>query len=181
MAFNVPSFNRRLFSFGPAIVRIGAVGTTPLTDVGGVRDPMYTVTREQLQVTQGSPEVVVEQWTVKEDLRIEFRGIEWNFARMAECLGAGEVTTVGLTSTMDFGGDPATRSFAMMLEHRQPDGSTITMSIWEVKGDATMSVTFGRETHEFPYAFNALSGASNFVGAITPVRGKLYRIQRHAA
>ena len=65
MAFNVPAYTESRFSFGPGILYLGTVGTTPLVDVGAVKgDAELLIQRTSLELKQGSPQSLVRKYAL---------------------------------------------------------------------------------------------------------------------
>jgi len=182
MAFNLPTYDTQNFSFGPGVLYIGPVGTTPTLDVGAVRaGAELAVARERLEVRQGSTRNLVQQYVTQETVTLTVTGIEWNLENLTYALGAG-VTTAGLDyRELAFGGDLMIREAAVRFKHEMPNGDVLWIDIWRAQGAGEITITFGEDLHEFPFSFSALDTDSNWAGQALPENGKLFRIRRELA
>lgn len=160
---NLPAYQTNNFSFGPGVLSLVAitngVGNTieaDLVDVGGVRSGgSFAVNRTRLEVQQGSPQALAIQYVTAESAELTVNGIEWDLDNLRLAFGAGEMT-VGPPIDLQFGGDLNIVQAAVMFVHVMPSGSTITIRLWSAQGSGEVSVTFGDDIHEIPYAFRAL-------------------------
>lgn len=180
---NVPAYDSTKFSFGPGIIYLGALGTTPLIDVGAVKgDAEFSAKRTPLEVFQGSPQSLVKQYFIKEEVQIKFTGIEWNFDALAYAMGAGITTATGPVSSLEFGGSVTVTERALRFLHIMPDGSTLDLHLFRAQGAGEVAMSL-KETdiHEFPYTFKALEGTTDFAGAALAANKKLFKIIRTKA
>ena len=182
-AYNVPSYSSKRFSFGPGIMYLGVAGTTPTMDIGAVTgDFALEVDRTVLAIEQGSPQTVVQQYCVKEDVKFSVTGIEWNMTNMSYLLGAGVTTQSGANEQLDFGGDFNLSNRAVRFVHIQPDGSTIDIQIFNAQGGGKIKIGGkSKAPHEFPYDFVALLGTVDFQNAAVPNLKNKFRIIRTQA
>lgn len=180
MAYNVPSYNTSKFSFGPGVLYIGPVGSTPLIDLGAVKgDAEMAVKRTALDVFQGSPASLVKKYFIQEDVSLKVTGIEWNLSNLARVLSAGVTTDSGANETLEFGGDMDSDQYALRYVHRQPDGSTIDIQLFTVLGKGELAIAFKeKEVHEFPLEFYALEGTVNFLNQALADGKKKFKIIR---
>lgn len=179
MAYNIPSYNTDNFSFGPGVLYLGAVGSTPTTDVGAVRSGAeLTVTREQLVVEQGSPFTKVKTYVVRENVELAVTGIEWNLSHLSIALGAGETTGDASVETMEFGGSMLMSQHAIKFVHVMPVGTTVELYVWKAEGNGEMSVTFGDEIHEFPMTWVAQRSLTDWSGNTLSEKSQLFKIKR---
>lgn len=192
MAVNVPSYEPLKFSFGPGVLYLagltaGGVGAVvdpgDLEDVGAVRSGgTFNVSRTVLDVPQGSPITTVKQFITAESASLSVNGLEWDLSQLRLALGAGVVDEVGPPETFGFGGDLNIVDTAVKFVHVMPSGYTVTLRIWQAQSSADMTVTFGDDLHEFPYAFNALNAANEWststgsTGAALATDEQLFRI-----
>lgn len=178
MAYNVPTYDSKRFSFGPGILYMGPLGQTPTTEIGAVKgDASLEVTRTRLEIFAGSPQTKVKQYAIKEEAILKINGIEWKFDNFAYALGAGITTTVGVTETFELGGDMDVNNRALRYVHKMPDGSTIDMHIFKAEGAGTLAIAINEtDTHEFPYEFHALEGSTDFEGSALAAKKKLFKI-----
>ena len=178
MAYNIPDYTTKDFSFGPGVLRIGATATTPMTDIGACRGAVLHISRGVLAVMQGSPAVEVKRYAISEEVSIELEGIEWNLDNIAFALGTGTTTHVGFTDTLALGGDMEFAEKALLYRHIQPDGSTIDICLYQVQPDPTLDIDFKNEPHTFPYKFFAQEATSDFENAALAAKQKLMKITR---
>jgi len=180
MSVNVPVFTESRFSFGPGILYLGALGTTPLVDVGAVRgDAELLIQRTALELKQGSPQTLVKKYAVEEIVNFKVTGVEWNMDNIAYALGAGVTSQVGADEILEFGGDVDHSSRALRFLHLQPDGSTIDVHLFKVEGSGELPIAL-KETdfHEFPFEFNAIEGVTDFEGSALADNKKKFKIIR---
>ena len=117
---NVPSYSTSNFSFGPGRVFMGAAGTTPSTDVGGITEDgvKITVTSKKKDIFQGNPKLVVYTFAQEQGAMVELSGIEWNQNLFEYGLGAGTTTSSASSDTLSFGGDPLVEQVAIHVQHQ---------------------------------------------------------------
>jgi hypothetical protein len=177
--FNIPNYQTNNLSFGPGILYLGPPGATPTVDVGAVRaGAELAITRELLEVRQGSQQNLIKEFVMKEEVQLKVMGIEWNLERMKDALGAGVLTTSSTLDTLLFGGDANAVTRAVRFIHRMPVGHTITIDLWTASPSAEFNITFGEEIHEFPFIFSALDTSTDWASAATNENGRLMRILR---
>lgn len=180
---NVPGYTISKITFGPGILYLGPLGSTPSVDIGAVKgDASFEVARTALEVKQGSPQTLIKQYFTEEKVTLTVTGIEWNLDGIAYALGAGVTTFVGPVQTLAFGGDQNVTERALRYVHRMADGSTIDIQLPRAQGNGELSIGM-KETdlHEFPFTFKALEAATDFTGAATATNQKLFKIIRTAA
>ena len=183
MAFNVPNYDSKRFSFGPGIVYLGAPGTTPVIDVGAVKgDAELNIERNALEMKQGSPQTLVKSYTVEENVSIKFTSVEWNLTNLAYALGAGVTSQSGADEILGFGGDPDKSNRALRYVHKQPDGSTIDIQLFKVEGAGSIAISLKEaDFHEFPVEFKVLEATLNFQNATPSTNQKKFKIIRTVA
>lgn len=175
MAYNVPSYDTKNYSFGPGILYVDPFGdypgTAPTTDVGAVRSGAeLAITRERLEVFQGSPRQLTKQYVTSESVQLTVTGIEWNLKSLALALAQPETESSETNWSQDsgtyaagtifFGGSMNLTEVAVKFVHRIPQGATIQINIWRAQGTGEVTTTFGDDVHEFPYTFRALDPSS---------------------
>lgn len=183
MSFNIPNYNTKRFTFGPGVMYLGPVGSTPLIDIGAVTgDATLEFNRTILEVLQGAPMQTVQKYAVQEQVMLKFTGIEWNLTNLSYYLGAGVTTQSGPVETMDFGGDGAISSRALRFVHIQPDGSTVDIHFFNAQGAGKISVAMKQKgVHELPFEFEAVVGTVDFQNsAVTSPKNKLRIIRTQA-
>lgn len=180
---NVPAYSVSAISFGPGIVYLGPVGATPTIDIGAVKgDFSMEIKRTPLEVFQGSPQSLIVEYVVKEEVTFKGTGIEWNLDRLADILGCGVTTISGPMTSIAFGGDAAISERALRFVHLTPDGSTIDIQLWRAQGAGEINISI-KETdiHEFPFSFKALESSTQFTGGATSAKQKKFKIIRTKA
>lgn len=180
MSFNVPVGDTRKLSFGPGVITLGPVGATPTIDIGFVKgDAELAITRTLLEVMAGSPQSIIQQYAIKEEVNIKFTGIEWNLDNIAYALGAGVTSVNGAEDILDFGGDMDVSQRALRFVHILPDGGTIDIQLFQAEGSGELAAAL-KETdmHEFPMTFKAIEASLNFQGAVPANNKKKLRIIR---
>lgn len=180
MSVNVPSYDTSRFSFGPGILYLGPLGTTPTIDIGAVKgDAEISIERTPLEVKQGSPQTLVKKYVIEELVNLSITGIEWNFDNLSYALGAGVTSVSGAQEIFEFGGDQDHTTRALRFVHLQPDGGTIDVQIFKAEGSGSLSVALKEtDTHEFPYEFNVLEGTTDFQGVVLAANKKKFKIIR---
>lgn len=180
---NVPSYDTERLSFGPGIIYIGAVGSTPTLDIGAVKGDMaLNIERVPLEVKQGSPQSLIKQYVVEENVSISGVSIEWNLDNIAYILGAGVTSVNGASEVMEFGGDADTTSRAVRMVHRTPDGGTIDVHIFDAQGAGGLAIAIKeQDMHELPFEFKALEASLDFTGATPATNKKKLKIIRTPA
>jgi len=180
MARNVPAYETQRFSFGPGILYMGAIGTTPLVDIGAVKgDVEVVIERVPLQLKQGSPQSLVKQYAVEENISIKITGVEWDFDNFTYALGAGVTSISGADEVFEFGGDTDVNQRALRFVHLTGDGGTIDMHFFTTEGSGNLAMAL-KETdwHDFPYEFSVLEGTTDFEGAALVANRKKIKIIR---
>ena len=185
MAWNMPSYNTDNYTFGPCIVYIVSTGQTPVTDIGAVKgNTEVSVTKEILEIKQGSPQVVTKQFVTVQGATIKFESLEpFKIANLEAALGAGVTGSSGDTEVLEYGGDVNMSERAIRLVHIMPNGTTITMDFWRCQGQADLNIPFN-ETDEMsiPMEFKVLDGIRNFAGETISSTscGRMFRLTKVA-
>ena len=168
MAWNMPTYDTDNYTFGPCVIYIGATGATPATDIGAVKgNTEVTVSKEVLEISQGSPKVVTKQYVTVQGAMIKFESLEpFKIANLAAALGAGVTTTDGDTEYLGYGGDVNLGEKAIKLVHVQPNGTTITLCFWRCQAQSNLTIPFNESGEmSIPMEFKVLDGILNFAGA----------------
>ncbi len=146
-------------------------------DIGAVKTgATLTITRDKLEVKQGSPEALVKQWVVAETVKLDVVGLEWNLDNLRYAIGAGVVSTSGDETTFGFGGDMEITEASLKFVHQMPAGGTVEINIWKAQSAGEMTLTFGNDPHEFPYSFVALDSDTDWAGSSLDSKAKLVKI-----
>jgi hypothetical protein len=167
MAFNVPSGQTKNLSFGPGILYVttnfGATNT-PNVDLGYCRGAGLQVTRDKLDVQQGSPKTLVNTYAVAENATLQFTGLEWNLTSLQYLLGTSLAPS---SNNLAVGGGGSFSNLGLLFRHITPSGGTVEIHIWNGQGQGELNIPFGDDLQEFSYSFRALV-ASSTQGAWDP-------------
>jgi len=157
MGYNVPVVTVDNVSFGPGILYAGACGVCPMTDIGAVRSGAeLTITREKIQLEQGSPYQLIVQHVIRETVSLAVTGVEWNFTNLVRGLGAGELDEAVGYKRFRFGGDMGISNLSLCFRHHTAEGDQVYVKLWCAQGNGEITVSFGDDYHEFPFSFNAI-------------------------
>lgn len=180
MAFNVPSGDTAKLSFGPGRIYLGPLGSTPSVEVGYVKgDAELSIARTLLEVFAGSPQSIVQQYAIKEEVEIKFTGIEWNLDNIAYALGAGVTSVSGADDILEFGGDMDVSNRALRFVHILPDGGTVDVHLFKVQGSGELAIAIKEsDMHELPMTFKAVEATQDFQGATPAENKKKFKIVR---
>jgi len=200
MPWNMPVYDTDNFSFGPGVLLLCPADKLPCPsegsptlpikgdaggsygdffDVGAVRSGAeFAITRERLEVFQGSPRTLVKQYVTMESVQLTVTGIEWNLTNLKYVLGSG-IQDSGPPETFDFGGALDIDEVGVLFVHETPAGHTIAIRIWRAQGAAELTVTFGDDLSEFPFVFRALTATVNWDCAALPSGKDIFRITRY--
>lgn len=180
MAYNVPNYDTKKFTFGPGRLYLGAVGATPTFEIGQVKgDASLMVKRTSLDVLAGSPQTLIQQYAVKEEISLKVTGIEWNFNALAQILGAGTTALTGVTETFEFGGTMTISERALLYRHIMADGSTLDIEMYRVQGSGEIEASIKEaDMHELSYEFVGLEGTTNFANAALAAGKKMVKLVR---
>lgn len=177
-SYNIPSYTTSKFSYGPGLLYLGATGSTPSVDIGGVRSGAeLAITRTVLEVRQGSSQALVKQYVTQEAVQLTVRGIEWNIENLVKALGTGTTSTAGGYDVLGFGSDINMAEVAVMFEHTLPTGKKLYVDLWKASPAGEITVTFGDDLHEFPYVFKALDCATDWAGGAISDNRRLMRVR----
>jgi len=162
---NVPEYSTKRLSFGPGVLYLGAAGATPSQDIGAVKTgAVLTITRDKLEVKQGSPAQLIQQWVISESVKLEVHGMEWNLENLKYAIGAGIIKTVTGGKTLELGGTMSIEECALEFVHQMPAGGTVIVDIWKAQAGGEIAITFGDDPHEFPYVFMGLNATTDWAG-----------------
>jgi hypothetical protein len=184
MAWNLPVYDTDNITFGPAVIYIGEVGSTPTTDIGAVRgNTEITVAKEVLEIKQGSPQVIIKQYVMAQSARISFSSIEamGKLSILQAAFGAGEYAGTPGTGveTLGYGGDVNLDEKSILVRHVLPNGATLDWCFWRAQGKADTSAPFN-ETGEtvVPMEFEVLDGLTDWAGSAiaNSSKSRLFRI-----
>jgi len=165
---NLPKYNTRNFSFGPGVLYLSLydekndMPTYPAIDVGAVRpNSVLRINRETLDVTQGSPEVVVKSYVIRENIEFQIASIEWNLENFYRALGGGILSAD--KNTFSFGGDMESVLYTLRFVHEMPSGDLIEVRLWKANPAGSLEISFANDNvHEFQMTFKALPSQYGF-------------------
>ncbi len=179
MGFNLPVFDSDAFSIGPGILYIGAVGSTPTIDIGGIRsNAELRVVREVVPVELGFPLQIAKRFVTRETVELQVTGLEWDLSTFQNSIGAG-VTSAPDANTVRYrmGGDSNVANVAVRFLHSMPSGGTIDIRIWEASGSGEVTIPFSDTPHEFTFTFGALIGTTDWDGVVLADSQRLFQIE----
>lgn len=180
---NLPDYDEANLSFGPGVVYLSAVGTTPSSDVGAVNKGMeLSHETEVMAVEQGSVEYVIKEFRGEETAIFSFTGFEWKLSNFDQYLGAGHVNG----DEFSYGGDIQFVEASLRLVHDMPISvmpsgygeyvTRITIDIWRARSDGDLDIDFSDEWHDFPLDFLALPASEDWSGNPLVHGEEFYRI-----
>lgn len=181
MPVNVPTFTTSNFSFGPGRLFIGAAGTTPTVDVGGITEDgvQIDLKNSKQHIFQGNPKVKVYTFSKEQAVDVKISGIEWNVNSLQYALGSGNTTSVTATDTLAFGGDPLVDAVAIHVQHYMAAaGHTLNAYVWRAVSDGDVSLNINHDNHKFPYMWTAQRVTTNWAGATLAYDERLISIVR---
>lgn len=180
MAANLPSYDSRRIPVGGARLFIGAIGTTPSTDIGAL-DPdagvTVTIMREYGEVRQGMPSLPILSYVSREDVEVEVSGYEINPELMRYAMGAGITTSSATEESYSLGGDPAVTTCALYVRHEMLVGFTANYYLWKAEGRSDgMQNVFNLSPTTFPMKFRALHSTTDWAGTTLNGKAQLFKV-----
>ena len=180
MPYNIPTVTTNDISFGPAVLFLGAAGTTPSVDVGAISEDGVSleITSEKKYISQGNPRLNIYAFTQAQGAMVKCTSIEWDFTNLVYALGAG-ATSVGTDLVFRFGGDPLATEVALHIQHYMAvSGNTMNVYVWKAQSDAGVSVGFGQDEHSFEYSWTAIRSTTGWAGETLGEKYQLLRLVR---
>lgn len=165
MPLNLPTITRDDISFGPAVLFLGAAGTTPTTDVGAISEDGVTVefASETKSIMQGNPKLIELEFIQSQSVMVRVTSIEWNFDSLLFALGAGNTSASGTFEAFAFGGEPCVTEVALHVQHQMcQSGNTLNVYVWRAVGEGNVSLPFTHDEHAFEYSWKALRSATDW-------------------
>lgn len=180
MPVNVPNGSTSHISFGPAVIYLGASGTTPTVDVGYVDNDTgveITMMNKKKDITQGNPKIPLYSFNQEQGVTIKFSGIEWNNTNIAYGLGAGTTAISGAELGFTFGGDPIAKTCALKIEHYMAvSGHTMVFYGWKAVSDADITLSLQHDEHKFPYQYKLQRSATDWAGTSLAYDKQLFKM-----
>jgi len=183
MPMNLPTTTVRNYSYGTGKLYLGPTGSEPTEEVGVVKSgASLVVTREKITVEAGSPLQIIDEKVIRERAVFSFVGIEWNFKRLVQALGAGECSYeagAGVCTRIRFGGDSDITHYALKFLHRTPLGDCIFIRLWECIPMTEMSMIFNEDAYqEFPQSYTAKNATTDWDSVALGDKEQLYELER---
>ncbi len=181
MGLNVPTFVENDFSFGPGRVFIGASGTTPSVDIGGITEDGVSIEleNEKRDIVQGNPKMIVYTFSQVQGARVTVTGIEHDQDTWQYGLGAANTTTSGSVKTMSYGGDPIVERIAVHVQHKMAvTSNTMDAYLWTCVSDNNLVMPIGHDEHQFEYVWKCQRSLTNWAGGTLAFDEQLLRIER---
>lgn len=182
MALNIPSVTKDDISFGPAVMYLGAAGSTPTTDVGAISEDGVTIeiATEQRDIMQGNPRIIEMSFNQQQSVMVRVTSIQWNYENLQYVLG-GSIATSATWEKFSFGGDPCPSEVAIKVVHQMCSGDTINVYVWRAMGEGNLTIPFGQDEHSFELAFKAMHATNDWAGATLAADAQLLQIYRQFA
>lgn len=154
-------------AFGPAVLALGAAGTTPTENIGLLAPdtPMEIEFQTDFgEVSNGNPMLTIFRFIRAQSFFMRATSIEWSANRLSYALGTGATVINANNEIYRFGGDPCPVSVALHLQHRKCLAAhTINVRVWTAQSEnGGLAVQFGQDPHQFPYAWKALRSTTNW-------------------
>ena len=183
--YNIPDYDVDSITLGQCIVYIDpyraptALGITPTTDVGAIDEATISISRELLDLKQGTPQLLLQQWAIGEAGQLTLKGWEWNINNFYKVFAAGSTSSLGDIETFEFGGDYNVQPVQVRLQHLTPNGATIYLDFWRCTGAGTLEFQFNPTGfNKFDYTFNLWRGLSNWTAGVLAVGTRLFKYTR---
>jgi len=181
MPLNIPSYTVNNFSFGPARLFLGASGTTPSVDVGGITEDgcKITLSSKKKDIFQGNPKLIAYTFAQEQGVSVEISGIEWDTDTMTYALGAANTTNTSNEETLTFGGDPIVEKVAIHVQHYMAvAGHTLNAYVWTCVSDGDVEIGMNHDEHKFPYKWKAQRSTTDWAGASLAYDAQLMKLYR---
>jgi hypothetical protein len=182
VALNIPNVTKSDISFGPAVMYLGAAGSTPTVDVGAISEDGVTIeiATEQRDIMQGNPRIIEMSFNQQQSVNIRVTSIQWNYENLQYVLG-GSIATSATWEKFSFGGDPCPSEVAIKVVHQMCSGDTINVYVWRAMGEGNLTIPFGQDEHSFELAFKAMHATNDWAGATLAADAQLLQIYRQFA
>jgi hypothetical protein len=183
--YNIPNYDVDSITLGQCVVYMDSYraptpeGVTPRTDVGAIDEATISINREFLDLKQGTPQILVQQWAIGETGKLSFKGWEWNVNNFSKVFAAGTTSGVNDTETFELGGDYIVKPVQIRLMHMTPTGATIYLDFWRCTGSGSLEFHFNpTDFNKFDYDFNLWRGLSNWTADTLAVGTRLFKYTR---
>jgi len=171
---NVPQYDTTNFSFGPGILYIAPYDIAndkpayPTVDIGAVRaGAVLRITREILDVVQGSPDLIVKSFVRSETVEFSITSIEWKLENLYRALGGGELDITN--NKIRFGGDMDLDVYTLKFVHTTPAGDQWVIKIWKANPTGELEINFANDdVHQFALNFRGLKSNYGFADVDEP-------------
>ena len=183
--YNIPGYDVDSITLGQCIILMdpyrtpSALGITPSTDVGAIDEATISINRELLDLKQGTPQLLIQQWAIGESGQLTLKGWEWNIENFYKVFAAGSTGINGSEETFEFGGDYMVQPVQIRLQHMTPTGATIFLDFWRCTGSGSLEFQFNpADFNKFDYTFNLWRGLSNWTDDTLTVGTRLFKYTR---
>jgi len=147
---------------GPAIVKIGATGDTPSTDLGAIDSVELSLETEGEDVFLGAPRQLVSVLPAQEEATLSVTLFEWDVDNFRRAIGSGTTTA---TEYAYGSGDVTKDQFALLVQHRiLGSGNTFEMRIWQAVPDGDFPVGMDDDVTTFELTFRAIRATTDWAG-----------------
>lgn len=182
MAANFPTVDKLRIPVGGARVFLGNIGATPTADVGTIEvggGVKINTKRTLGYIYAGFPEHLVVAYCSKEEVEVEFEGMEYNPEVMRRSMGAGITSYSSTLETYSFGGDPGVTECAIHVRHEMLLGMTLNLYVWKALGASdSMSIQLSETPSKFPHKFMAVHCETDWNGTSLNGKAQLFKLER---
>jgi len=156
----------RIFQ-GPAVVYLGASGSTP-TEIGGIFNVSLEIGLEAERFVQGFPKQLQELYVKARTAKVKFDTAEaGDFTLLRYALGSASLNSTAYEHLISIGDQTTLSKCAIQLLVINAEGVTETIRIWEAIGGVD-GITIGMNDdglHTPSYTFEALRKTQDWAGA----------------
>lgn len=170
MPYNLPGYNVKRISIGPANIYIGVAGATPTIDLGAVYESTLKITSEEDKFYGGAPSNLKWRRAKHVEVSVIVKGLEWNLSTLQTAFGGYFSSNEAggyLTETYYATGDVST-AISLRLIHQTPSGGTLTFDMFKAVPMGFSDVSFGYAVHQLPYSFSAINSKYDYAGNALP-------------
>ena len=170
MPINLPNFDIRRLSIGPAIIYYGIAGTTPTLDLGAIRGAELKIAIETTKFLVGMPAVPSWYRFKSVEVTLTVKGLEWNLDKLRRSIGGYflDVTQDNLHTETLYGSFEFVDPVSLRMVHVTPYGATLMVDIYQAIPGGSDQLAFNYNVHEIPYTFHAVSSTYDWGGNALP-------------
>lgn len=180
MPKNRPSVQKTNITAGPAVVYLGAAGSTPLVDIGWIKPDQavqyeYQISEEEVRA--GNPSLREFGLQIANDVEVTIPCGEWNLDLLMRALGSASTSTIGTATALQFGGEPEIDQVALLIEHRMAKAAnTLQVCIWLAEPVGNLMLAFTEAVHTRTMKFKACRASTNWAGGALASGEELVRL-----